>query len=279
MPEEEEENESDEGKGEQTASSSGSQSEDEGISATPTKRHTNHHASDTNYQQPIDRNHGQSQGVDLLAIMEAIDAENMAVESTNSQTDVIEPSFENADGAVIIKFTPKDSESDGESEKEKGGGTAEGGTKFESEGGFGRMLQSPSRKFVDFSHTQRNEASLKVAKKAKKRAQVYTRDSTCTHKSIIIQSIVSVQDAVLLHNNTLCPRRPGLALIMRTTCTCMQEYLRNLSSPSHVTPCMDCVLYMYICTCRCTCIRYCFFDVRAGVVVDDRAGPGEPRHV
>ena len=111
--------------------------------------------------------------------MKAIDAENTAVEPTASQTDITEPSFGTTDGAVVIKFTPGDSESDGEKEEEGiVGGAAEGGTKFESEGGFGgRLLQSPSRKFVDFSHAQRNEASLKVAKKTKKRAQVHC---TCT---------------------------------------------------------------------------------------------------
>ena len=104
--------------------------------------------------------------------MQAIDAENTAMETT-SQTDIIEPSFDNIDGTVIVKFAPKE-ESDEENEKEEGGvmgGTAEGGMKFESEGGLGK-LQSPSRKFVDFSHAQRNEASLKVAKKTRKRAQV-----------------------------------------------------------------------------------------------------------
>lgn len=111
--------------------------------------------------------------------MKAIDAENTAVEPTASQTDILEPSFGNIDGAVVIKFTPGDSESDGEKEKEGiVGGTAEGGTKFESEGGLrGKLLQSPSRKFVDFSHAQRSEASLKVVKKTKKRAQVHC---TCT---------------------------------------------------------------------------------------------------
>ena len=102
--------------------------------------------------------------------MQAIDAENMAVETT-SQTDIIEPSFENVDGTVIVTFAPRE-ESDGEREEEGNmGGTAEGETKFENEGGFGK-LQSLSRKFVDFSHAQRNEASLKVAKKTRKRAQV-----------------------------------------------------------------------------------------------------------
>ena len=92
--------------------------------------------------------------------MQAIDAENMAVETT-SQTDIIEPSFENVDGTVIVTFAPQE-ESDGEREEEGNmGGTAEGETKFEN-----------SRKFVDFSHAQRNEASLKVAKKTRKRAQV-----------------------------------------------------------------------------------------------------------
>ena len=172
VPEEEEDNESDE---ERTASS---ESEDEGISATPTKRRaiTNRH--------PMDYNQGRNQvikgqGVDLLAIMQAIDAENTAVESTNSPTDIIEPSFENVDGTVIVKFAPKDS-SDGEEEEEKEGvvgATAEpGGTKFVGEEGFGfrGKLQSPNRKFVDFSHAQRSEeASLKVAKKTRKRAQVH----------------------------------------------------------------------------------------------------------
>ena len=79
---------------------------------------------------------------------------------------------------MVIKFAPGDSESDGEKDEGIVGGTAEGGTKFESEGGLrGKLLQSPSRKFVDFSHAQRSEASLKVAKKTKKRAQVHC---TCT---------------------------------------------------------------------------------------------------
>ena len=98
--------------------------------------------------------------------MQAIDAENMAVETT-SQTNIIEPSFENVDGTVIVKFAPKESDGEeGDTVSEKGG------TKVESEGGFGGKLQSPSRKFVDFSHAQRNEVSLKVAKKTRKRAQV-----------------------------------------------------------------------------------------------------------
>ena len=115
----------------------------------------------------------KGQGVDLLAIMQAIDAENTAVESTNSPIDIIEPSFENVDGTVIVKFAPKDS-SDGEEEEEEKEGvvgvTAEpGGTKFVGEEGFGFR-----RKFVDFSHAQRSEeASLKVAKKTRKRAQVH----------------------------------------------------------------------------------------------------------
>ena len=106
--------------------------------------------------------------------MKAIEAENTTMEPTASQTDIVEPSFGNIDGAVVIKFAPGDSESDGEKEGEGiVGGAAEGGTKFESEEGFGgKLLQSPGRKFVDFSHAQRSEASLKVAKKTKKRAQV-----------------------------------------------------------------------------------------------------------
>jgi hypothetical protein len=133
--------------------------------------------------------------------MKAIDAENMAVEPTTSQTDIIEPSFGNIDGAVIVKFAPVDSESDGEKEVEKEvgglvGGTAEGGTKFESEGVFEGRLQSPSRKFVDFSHAQRNEASLKVAKKTKKRAQVIIH--ACIHVHVII-----IQVHADLYNNIL----------------------------------------------------------------------------
>lgn len=81
---------------------------------------------------------------------------------SSSQSNIIEPSFDNVDGTVIVKFTPKDSDGEGEGVQEE----AEIERKHES-------LKSPSRKFVDFSHAQRNEASLKVAKKTRKRAQVY----------------------------------------------------------------------------------------------------------
>ena len=96
--------------------------------------------------------------------MQAIDAENMAVE-TSSQSNIVEPSFDNVEGTVVVKFTPKESDS------EEGSTHDSGGTKVMRKGGI-ESLKSPSRKFVDFSYAQKNEASLKVAKKTRKRAQV-----------------------------------------------------------------------------------------------------------
>ena len=94
--------------------------------------------------------------------MEAIDAENMGVKSS-SDTNIIEPSFENVEGTVIVKFTPNEGDQEvGHSQVEQ---------EVKNGGGFSK-LQSPSRKFVDFSHAQRNETSLKISKKARKRAQV-----------------------------------------------------------------------------------------------------------
>ena len=134
---------------EETASS---QSEDE---ATSTKKHGGQATTDSTTQR------GQ-QPVDLLAIMEAIDAENMGVKSS-SDTNVIEPSFDNVEGTVIVNFTPNEGDQElGQSQVEQ---------EVKSEGGFSK-LQSPSRKFVDFSRAQRNETSLKISKKARKRAQV-----------------------------------------------------------------------------------------------------------
>ena len=140
---------------EETASS---QSEGEGRSTTPTERSGGQIAPYSQVQ-----NQQKNQHVDLLAIMHAIDAENMAVE-TSSQSSSIEPSFENVDGTVIVKFVPPQ-------ESDREGGSTEGGTETGTKGGF-EKLQSPSRKFVDFSHAQKNEASLRVAKKTRKRAQV-----------------------------------------------------------------------------------------------------------
>ena len=95
--------------------------------------------------------------------MEAIDAENMDIKSS-SQTDVLEPSFENVEGTVIVKFTPNDNEQEI--------GYSEGGHEEVKRDWESSKLQSHSRKFVDFSHAQENEASIKIAKKARKRAQV-----------------------------------------------------------------------------------------------------------
>ena len=104
--------------------------------------------------------------------MEAIDAENMGVKSS-SQTDVLEPSFENVEGTVIVKFTPNDNKQEmGYSEK----GHEEVKRDWESS-----KLQSHSRKFVDFSHAQKNEASIKIAKKARKRAQVSMITCICLY--------------------------------------------------------------------------------------------------
>ena len=106
--------------------------------------------------------------------MQAIDDENMAVEE-DSHTDIAESAFKNVDGTVVVKFSPK--ESDGE--EDEGGGSTEGGTKFESEREF-KKLKCPSRKFVDFSHAHKDEASLKAAKKTRKRAQV-SRNACSAH--------------------------------------------------------------------------------------------------
>lgn len=143
---------------EETASS---ENEEEGRSDTPTGgRDSQTTTNARGHSQQAER-----QSVDLLAIMEAVDAENMAVETT-SETNIVEPSFENVDGTVIVKFAPKESE--GEEED------SEGGNKIQDRGEPGKLLQSPSRKFVDFSSVQKNEAALKVAKKTRKRAQVKT---------------------------------------------------------------------------------------------------------
>ena len=107
--------------------------------------------------------------------MEAIDAENMGVKSS-SQTDVLEPSFENVEGTVIVKFTPNDNKQEmGYSEK----GHEEVRRDRESS-----KLQSHSRKFVDFSHAQKNEASIKIAKKARKRAQVSMITCICLYHTV-----------------------------------------------------------------------------------------------